>query len=386
LLKILYLVPNLGDAAVERRIRMLQLGGAKVEIAGFRRADAPRPDLPVDAMVELDVTHDARFAQRLAATLRASLAARNWTKGLSRPDVIIARSLEMLAVGNRVRQLWGAQPALAYESLDIHRLLLREDAIGQSMRAAERALAAQAGLLITSSPAFLANYFALQGGPPAMLVENKVLDDGEERGRNPALAADADKPFRVGWFGALRCRKSLAALTALSEKLGGEVEVVLRGRPALTEFDDFHGSVQSASHLQYVGPYRNPQDMAAIYSGVHFAWAIDFFEEGQNSRWLLPNRIYEGCLHGAVPLALAGTETAAFIERLGIGVVLADIAPSTLEGFFRGLTVEGVAELARAVAACPASHFRTNRAECQQLVERLEGLRSPQAPLLEAAA
>ena len=88
-------------------------------------------------------------------------------------------------------------------------------------------------------------------------------------------------------------------------------------------------SVASRPFLSYAGPY-DAGDLADLYSGVHLAWAIDYFEAGQNSAWLLPNRIYEGCLHGAIPIALAGTETASFIENLGIGIVLPDTEPHTL--------------------------------------------------------
>ena len=55
MLHILYLVHDLSDPAVRRRVIMLQAGGAKVTVAGFRRAqdsgetlticaDRPRPD------------------------------------------------------------------------------------------------------------------------------------------------------------------------------------------------------------------------------------------------------------------------------------------------------------------------------------------------------
>jgi hypothetical protein len=63
--RILYLVHNLSDPAVARRVEMFKLGGSEVEIAGFRRADAPKPDLKLDRVIELAITHDARMLQRL---------------------------------------------------------------------------------------------------------------------------------------------------------------------------------------------------------------------------------------------------------------------------------------------------------------------------------
>ena len=383
--RILYLVHNLSDPAVERRVAMFRAGGAEVEIAGFRRGDAPSPNLPLDTVLELDVTHDGRMLHRLAATARAAAGARHWSQSLGQPDIIVARNLEMLGVANRLLDRWGKRPVLAYECLDIHRMMLRPDGVGGAMRAVERRLMRHVDLLITSSPAFLRNHFHSLGGLPALLVENKVFaPDLEQTGRNPALDGQVD-PISVGWFGALRCRKSLAALDGLSRHFGGRLDVVLRGRPALTEFDDFHGIVDASPHLQFGGPFRYPQDLAPLYSGMHFTWAIDFFEEGLNSTWLLPNRRYEGCLNGAIPIALEGTETADFIERLGIGIVVPDISQQTLVDLFDGMTPERVRELAAAVAAQPEVTFRCGVDECVALVGRLAEPRSVPS-VLEAAA
>jgi succinoglycan biosynthesis protein ExoL len=382
--RILYLVHNLSDPAVERRVEMFRAGGADVEVAGFRRGDAPKPSLPLDTVLELDITHDGRMLHRLAATARAAAGAHVWSQSLNRPDIIVARNLEMLGVANRLLHRWDNVPILAYECLDIHRLLLRTDRIGRIMRAVEQGLMRHVGMLITSSPAFLRHHFRALGAVPALLVENKVFaPDLDETGRNPGLDHDAD-PIRIGWFGALRCHKSLAALDALSRHFGGGLEVTLRGRPALTEFDDFHSTVSRAPHLEYGGPFRYPQDLAPLYSGVHFAWAIDFFEEGLNSNWLLPNRLYEGCLNGAIPIALDGTETAAFIKRLGIGIVVPDISQRTLVALFENMTVERVRELATAVATQAPATFRCEGTECVTLVRRLAEAGSVQ-PALEAA-
>lgn len=385
MLELLYLVPNLSDPAVSRRVDMLRAGGARISVAGFRRADAAPAQLTADRVMELGVTHDARMLHRLLATLKASYTARGWGRTFNCPDVIVARNLEMLAVANRLLSLWPSPPALVYECLDLHRLMLREDQLGRAMRRLEHHFMQPAGLLLTSSPAFLANHFDRQSAPPAMLVENKVLVPAASgTGRNPALEG-AVEPLRLGWFGALRCRKSLAALDAVSRALAGKVRVTLRGRPALTEFDDFHATTARSPFLDYAGAYRYPDDLSSIYSGVHFVWAIDCFEEGQNSAWLLPNRIYEGCLNGAIPIALAGTETAAFIERLGIGIVVSDIEPATLVAVFDTMSPQRLGALARAVAALDPSLFRCDPAECEHLVNRLSRLADVR-PEVEIAA
>ena len=372
LLDVLYLAGNTGDSAVERRVRMLQEGGALVSVAGFRRAGSAAPRLEVEHYHELGQTFDARFAQRIFAIARAAGPLRARMRRRRPPDVIFARNLEMLFLATRLKDMWGGRPAIVYECLDIHRLMLRDDLIGRSLRRLERRLARQTSLLLISSPAFAREYFGTINrlDLPIRLVENKVLGS-DLHGRNPALAAGDDGPLRIGWFGALRCRKSLDILARFARRMDGAVEVVLRGRPALTEFDDFHGAIAANPFLTYAGPYQNPADLPRIYSGVHLAWAIDYFEEGQNSSWLLPNRLYEGCLNGAVPIALAGTETAAFLTARGLGIIVADTHQDTLARAIGTLTRQELAVLAGAVASTSATAFACGNDECRALAVAL---------------
>ena len=98
MLHVLYLVHDLSDPAVRRRVAMLRAGGAEVTLAGFRRAAGPAAGLEAPAPIELGRTADGRFAQRLAAVARAAMTLGVRLGGVRRPDVIIGRNLEMLAL------------------------------------------------------------------------------------------------------------------------------------------------------------------------------------------------------------------------------------------------------------------------------------------------
>jgi succinoglycan biosynthesis protein ExoL len=382
---VLYLVPNLADAAVWRRVRMLEAGSATMRVAGFRRSGTALPDGA--RCIELGETFDANFAQRLVAVAGAWPAIRNRVGLTPTPDVIIARNLEMLPLAHRIAAATATRPAIVYECLDIHRLLIRDDVVGRAMRAAERRFTSGCDLLITSSPAFVREYFDRLSGVdlPVVLVENKVFGTLGERGTNPALR-DTSGPLRIGWFGALRCSRSRDLLAGFTRTMEGRFEAILRGRPALTELGDLESFAAAEPHLRFEGAYRNLDDLARIYSEVHFAWAIDFFEAGRNSDWLLPNRLYEGCFHGAIPIAIAGTETAAFLERHRIGVILPDAGPDTLRERLGSLTLDDVAALARDVAGCDPRLFHADNADCRDLVARLEAARPASlSPIAEAA-
>jgi succinoglycan biosynthesis protein ExoL len=371
---VLYLAHDLGDAAVGRRVRMLQAAGASVRLAGFRRAQEPPSEVEGVPAVDLGRTADGRFLDRAARVAFAAI--RLHRLGLERGvDVIMARNMEMLALAVRLRRRSPGPLPIVYEALDIHRLLLAPGPVGAAFRQVEGWLARQADLLFTSSPAFLSRYFEPMSHVrlPVMLIENKVLrlgEGGAERVR-PRMGGP---PWRIGWFGALRCRRSFDALAALARGGQGMVEVVLRGRPAYRELPDFDAVVASTPHLTYGGPYRNPDDLEAIHRDVHFTWAIDCFEQGGNSDWLLPNRIYEGPLHGAVPIAFAHVETGRFLERLGVGVLLTEPLEAAARQFLASLDTARFAELAAAIDAVPETTWSCGREECALIVSRMRTL------------
>ncbi len=370
-MKIAYFVHNLGDPAVGKRVAMLLAGGAQITLIGFHR-DATYPAAPESVrVIDLGRTYDARFAHRIGKVIEAALKSGGLKEALNGADVILARNLEMLCVASAARR--GAPGAtLVYECLDVHRLMLTDGAAGQALRFLERRLMQGASLLIVSSPAFITRYFEPRQGlgarlsTPWRLVENKVFPPPPSEG---ALARPlAKRPWKIGWFGAIRCRRSLDILSALAERRPDLVEIVIRGRPSYTEFDDFDAQTRRTPALRFEGAYR-PDQLAALYGGVHFTWAFDYFEAGANSDWLLPNRVYEGGLFGSIPLALASVETGAWLKAHGLGVLLND--PSELEAVLEAMTAERYAELAARARSAPQSLFVASVEDCRALASAL---------------
>ena len=115
------------------------------------------------------------------------------------------------------------------------------------------------------------------------------------------------------------------------------------------------------------------------------AWLIDRYQAGQNSDWLLPNRLYEGCLNGAVPVALDGTEVARRLAAWDCGVIVA--APDT-KAVAAALSAVDPAALARrraAVSAIPRAALEMDEAECRRLTAVLCGASPVPAPEADAS-
>ncbi len=371
--RLLYLAHDLDDAAIWRRVAMLRQGGVTVDVVGFRRGDV---DLPEQAIV-LGQTSNSRMLARAGSVLRQRLSTHPALLALPRPDAILARNLEMLAIGAplRARLSAGRPLPLVYEVLDIHRLMIGDGAVPRLLRGIESRICRDVDRLLVSSPAFVREYFHPHGQfcGPVTLVENKVFGPVPVAPSRPA----PDDALRIGWFGILRCATTLHLIDAVTRAAPGAVKVSLRGKPALDAIPDFHDVVAANPDLHYDGPYTYPDDLAVIYGAVDLAWLVDRYDAGQNSDWLLPNRLYESGLNGVPPIGLDGTEVANWMRAHGIGMTLDAADTETVARALHALTPKRLAALRQAQDSVPHDTWATNESECRALAASIFATAAP---------
>jgi hypothetical protein len=365
---VLYLVHDLSDPAVARRVQMLETGGAAVLLAGFCRGDRLPTDLAARSPLLLGRTRDSALIQRTLSVASSLVSSRELRRLADRADVILARNLEMLVLAQRVR---AARQRLVYECLDIHRMMLAKSPASAALRLLERRLARKCALLITSSPTFVKHYFsAVQHlATPILIVENKLFPPPREASlQRPPLPLP---PYRVAWLGNLRCRRSLTILKTAAA-LSTNLEILIAGRPSAAEFP--RGACEFAGpNVDFRGPYR-PTQLAGLYSESDFAWCVDYYEEGMNSEWLLPNRLYEAVAHGSIPIAREDTATAQWVRKRRIGVVVPGAGEiEFLANFFSSLKPAKLKRLRAALAEVPPSSVIADNSDCAALVRVIAG-------------
>jgi hypothetical protein len=239
-MKVAYFVHDLNDPAVARRLRLFRTAGAEVALLGFHRGDVPAL-ADAQHVRALGRTADTRLASRALSVARALAGAPRWRADMAGAEVILARQLETLVLAAAARRLHAPSAALVFECLDIHRLMTSPSLAGRGLRAVEGALLRRCAGLVVSSPEFVAAHFARAHArlPPVSLIENKVLadelPDPAAVARVRATPRRPAPPWRIGWFGVIRCRRSLALLASLVRGSEGKVEVVIRGRIARRE-------------------------------------------------------------------------------------------------------------------------------------------------------
>ena len=373
-MNLVYLVHDLHDPAVDRRLRLLTSLGIAPRLLGFHRGDQRVAEVAGVSAEDLGQTENARLARRIGSLLSAAARIGRWKAHFIGAEMIVARNLEMLALATYARARYAGNATLVYECLDVHSMLVGSGLKARIARAVEGWLLARCRLLIVSSPAFVSEHFRPRYGrvPQVLLAENKVLASEFDPAGHQASAHG--QPWRIGWFGVIRCRRSLDLLRELLLARPGRIEVIIRGKPSLNVIPDFHAIVAATPGMSFLGPYDRGRDLAAIYHDVDFTWALDFYEAGANSQWLLPNRLYEGGAYGAVHLAGAQSETGRWLQRHNIGAVLAEPLSDSLRIFADDLDQTIWQKLRQGLLDLDPAHFVSTQADGARFMAALESV------------
>ena len=375
-MRITYFAQDLFDPAVTRRVRMLRAGGGTVKLLGFRRRGAAISYIDNVETIDLGQTVEGRLANRAVLVVCRSVGARRWRDLIHGTDVVLARNLDMCTIADAARA-WASSPVpMVYECLDIHPALLGDSLLSRLLRRWERQILRRSTALLVSSPAFVTNHFKRLGADPLptiILAENKRVMINAESQR-PARSSVGGPPWRIGWFGYIRCTESFQILLSLAHRWPKLIDIELRGRPT-RELQNLIEKHLPLPNLRFGGPYRQV-DLASIYDAVHMTWAIDYYERGLNSDWLLPNRLYEGSFSNRPVIALAGTATAAWLESCGSGIIIKGDPETELDTLLGTLTAVRYSELQRAVAAIPTVDLVYTAEDCRRFTAQIAGATS----------
>ncbi len=134
--------------------------------------------------------------------------------------------------------------------------------------------------------------------------------------------------------------------------------IYVRGRP-YCDFDteNFLDDIARLDNVVYGGPYKSPDDLAAIYGAVDIVWSVDLNDLKGNSRWLLTNATYESLYFGKPIITLAGTAVGEFLSKYDAGWCLGDCIEDELVALFASLSESEYAAKCATIAAIPRNRF-----------------------------
>ncbi|NQY98071.1 MAG: glycosyltransferase [Henriciella sp.] len=323
-----------GDATnptVRLRIASFQREGIDVTGFTFRRDKFHTEFVPFWKNVELGKTKDRQYFSRLSTIFGALRTMWRHRAELRQVDVLYARLFDSAFLALLMAKFLRLKAKLVYEVEDVHDVFFRKTPAAYIMRFLERRILASADLVVLPSPGFSDGYLApIQVyDRPYFLLENRIqLDEIPDKNAPPSERAlawtkETDR-WVIGWFGTLRCRKSMQILSQIAERMGDKVLIYTRGFPTETGLDAYMEIVNRHNNWVHEGPYLMPDDLEDLYGRVHFVWCLDFYDENGNSELLLACRMYHGAYFGVVPLFTTQSRMADHLAPHQIGHGMAD--------------------------------------------------------------
>jgi glycosyltransferase involved in cell wall biosynthesis len=302
----------IGALAAHRRIELLSFDREMVDHPVYHDANVRHTSLGrIKGGVGLS---------RLYSFVRATWILARATRHIRHDDtVVLVNSLELLIIS----ALCGlTRLPTVYDVSDIHPLQLSKSVVGRCMRWLERRTVRRVRLIVVTSPWFYWEYYRrwLRVPQAALLIENKV-EPGPVNGQSRASFAK-----RIAWNGLLRCQTSAAVLLEWLTRAPDAVHLSLHG--TLDRLGAFGPRLISLPNCDYTGLYT-PETLNALILKSSFVWAIDF-SEAENSKWLLPYRLYSAIVAGVPVIAAEGSATAEVVRRQNIGIVLSECSAPAL--------------------------------------------------------
>jgi succinoglycan biosynthesis protein ExoL len=332
-----------GDATNPTLIlRLSSFRAQLVDITGFtfRRKKFNTDFQPDWRNHHLGETGDRRYLLRILPLLRACRIIASNREAFEGAQFIYARMIDMALLALFAKIWHRLDAVLVYEIEDVQAIFFKKSLRGAFFRWIERRLLARTQLVVVMSPGFLHGYLQpVQGyAGPTYVLENKI-QVGELTGPQDGIDGWRERRDKwvIGWFGTLRCERSMALLSEIAERLRDRVEIYTRGYPTETGLAPYLERVARHPNWLYEGEYKMPRDLANMYGRVHFTWCLDFLDVGGNSELLLACRMYQGGYYGSVPLVARDTEMDRFLAPHGIGHAFKPPYAENIAAFLEGL-------------------------------------------------
>ena len=320
-LRILTVLPVLGQPRDSKRIEMLDSLGFDISVAAFNRAyhSGRVPNCPTQIIGT--ISH-GKYLQRVLKLIPALPKLR---RAMRDRDIVYASGPDMALFAMLAGLFLGKKFIL--EVGDVREIQTVGGLGGWIIRVIDRMLTNKCSLLVVTAIGFVDNYYRvwLKSDVPALVIENKLEASlASERpkaleGNLPQGRPLIDRPLRIGYFGLLRCQWTWDVLKAFALKHPKDVEIVVAGYPV--EPTDIALQAKSIPNVTYLGEYKSPGDLSKLYGSVDMVWACYKLigPKDWNLKWARPNRFYESCYFGRPLISRLGSSDSREVERLKIG-------------------------------------------------------------------
>lgn len=319
--RVLFLHSTLSDPRGRKRILGLAPFFGHVIVAGFTRPGAGESTLDGE-VVSLGEIGYGLGVRRALIMLRSIVRV---AALLRRADVVYAFGLDVLLLA----RLAGAVRLRKVQVLEIADIRAVETDAGWLSTIIQRVtswLVRPVKILVSTSERYIADYYHKiidHRFEAEFVLPNRV--PGNYAKRLPLRELSGDPQIRIGYFGGIRCERSIDILTKLIARGLGKFHLVVKGEWRLD--NGRRDTLRSHPDATIHGPYRSPEGLPGVYSDVDIVWVGYPYVAYRgrlvcNRRWARTTRYYEALCFGRAMIGQDGTADGKAIGTGGFGPVI----------------------------------------------------------------
>ncbi|TXN37624.1 glycosyltransferase family 4 protein [Flagellimonas hymeniacidonis] len=296
--------------------------GFQVSAASFTRK-YHKGRLPSCEVAILGEIEHGNFLMRAIKMIKALPKLRSQVK---EADIIYAFGVDMglLCIISAI----GLLKHVAVEIGDIRSAQVQKNLKGRLVRILDKYIVSNCKLMIATSIKFVEEYYQknLKVKTKTIILENKLERQQSDRQQKTKTGFLEHNIVIIGYFGLLRCSKSIRVLTRLASNYPNNIKLFVAGYSLVD--DAKFAKLISLKNVEYFGEYKSPGNLFEIYSKVDLVWSVyPFPNVGElNWKWARTNRFYESCYFRKPMIALEGSADGDIVREHKIGFTVEDVS------------------------------------------------------------
>lgn len=319
-MKIIYILQASSHARYWRRIDKLRELGIKSTVFAFERENFYEGTKGGRQYKSLGNIEQENYKRRIFPLINSIKTIRG---ELKEADVVYTFGMDTFIIGWAATLFKGNKPKFVYEVGDIRTVFTNKGIIPKIFRAFEKFILKRTDLLVVTSEAYVHGYF--KGIQKLNKLNYHVIENKPELKLNVSdinHEKSDNQKIRIGYFGVLRCSRTLEVLKKLIIEHGDKFELYIRG--IITQGKDIVNDIMLLDNVKAEGEYKVPDDLTSMYNQIDIIWACYPYKgkEISNWMWAKTTRFYEACYFKKPMITLEGTQDSYYVKDKGIGMVL----------------------------------------------------------------
>lgn len=313
-MNILFVLPVLSDSYYRKRIEKLSEIDVHCTVLGFERDHYPGKTwaIPTESLGKIQ---HGRYFRRIGILIRSVFKIR---KAAKNQDAIYAYNLDILWISWLATLFQPGNIKIVYDVADIRAILVEKGFVSSVLRTFERFLLKRTSIVVVASPAYVDGYFKSiqQADNTYFVIENKVDKDHLPDQTEFLQPGSKKETITIGYFGMLRCERSLQVLKELIANNNGRIRLLLRG--IFLNTGNYEEEFKKLEYTHYGGPFVYPDDLGEMFGATDLIWGAHF-QTKPNKKWAIVNRLYQACYFKRPLIVQAGSQNAKLVNRFNIG-------------------------------------------------------------------